>query len=226
MVDLRHIRPADLWYTVGLIVTDGNLSSDGRHINITSKDEDLLESVKTRLNLSYKIGKKSRGREKEKKYSILQFSDVAFYRYLLNIGLKPKKSLTLESIKVPTPYFKDFLRGVIDGDGCINTWIHKTNGNKQWCLRVHSGAPIFSKWLKQEIEKYFGVKGKLYSRLVKNRRNPIFDVKFGKLAAKVILKRCYYQKCLALDRKLKLASRCLKSENGLSKYGNVVSVSV
>lgn len=224
MVDLRYIKPSDLWYTVGLIVTDGNLSKDGHHISITSKDRGLLESVKTSLHLSNKIGRKSRGGEQKKKYSLLQFGDVAFYRYLLNIGLKPKKSLILERIRVPDKYFRDFLRGVIDGDGSINTWVNKANQYEQWCLRILSGAPIFSKWLKEETERVFSVRGKLYGCLLKNKKNPLFTIKFGKLAAKVILESCYYKNCLSLNRKLKIAQKCLKSENGLSKYGNVVSV--
>src|SRR3989344_3871408 len=121
MVDLRYIKPENLWYVIGLIVTDGNLSKDGRHVSITSKDGNLLEAVKANLNLNSKISKKSRDREQEKKYSVLQFSDVVFYRYLLNIGLKVRKSLILEKVDVPPAYFSDFLRGIIDGDGSINT---------------------------------------------------------------------------------------------------------
>ena len=37
MIDLTKIKPNDLWYLVGLVATDGSLSLDGRHINITSK---------------------------------------------------------------------------------------------------------------------------------------------------------------------------------------------
>jgi hypothetical protein len=224
MVDLRYIKPADLWYIIGLITTDGNLSSDGRHISITSKDKDLLESVKAGLNLNIKIGKKARGREQKKKYSILQFSDAAFYKYLSSVGLKPKKSLILENIKVPRPYFKDFIRGIVDGDGSINTWINRANLYEQWCLRIFSGAPVFSSWLKEEIEREFRIKGRLYSYISKDKKNPIFILKFGKLAAKVILEECYYKDCLALNRKFKIARKCLKSENRLSKYGNVISV--
>lgn len=91
-------------------------------------------------------------------------------------------------------------------------------------MRIISGAPIFSGWLKEKTEKSFGVKGKLYSYLMKDKKNPIFIIKFGKLAAKIILKKCYYKNCLSLDRKLKIVKKCLKSENGLSKYGNVISV--
>jgi DeoR-like helix-turn-helix domain len=34
-------------YAVGLITTDGNLSSDGRHLSITSADIDLLETIRS-----------------------------------------------------------------------------------------------------------------------------------------------------------------------------------
>jgi hypothetical protein len=44
-------------------------------------------------------------------------------------------------------------------------------------------------------------------------------LKFGKFAAKIILKKCYYEGALAMERKLKKAQKCILSENGLSKYG-------
>jgi hypothetical protein len=46
-------------YVIGLLVTDGNLSSDGRHINFTSKDKKLVEIFKKCLKLNNKIGRKS-----------------------------------------------------------------------------------------------------------------------------------------------------------------------
>src|SRR3989344_1423286 len=131
MVDLSLVKPQDLWYTVGLIATDGNLSKDNRHVNITSNNREHLEGIKQILHLQLKLTKKARSNEKTKKYLMLQIGDVKFYQYLLEIGLTQKKSLTLGKINVPKLYFKDFLRGVIDGDGSISTWIHKSNRNIQ-----------------------------------------------------------------------------------------------
>lgn len=222
MVDLSLVKPQDLWYVVGLIATDGNLSSDGRHINITSKDRAFLYSVRRALFLKNKIGKKTRGDEKEKRYSVLCIGDVKFYKFLLGIGLTPKKSLTLKQIRMPNEYFADFLRGVIDGDGCIRTWKHHTNGNMQWSLSIVSGSPIFSNWLKRKIEGAFLVSGKIYGYKHKNKKNFLYTVKFGKFAAKVILAKIYYENCLVLNRKLKQAIKCIDAKNGLAKYGNVV----
>lgn len=223
MVDLSLVKSKNLWYVVGLIATDGNLSSDRRHLNITSKDEQLIRDVKKVLFLKNKITRKARGGEKEKKYFVLQFGDVKFYNYLLKIGLMPSKSLILGKINVPKKYFIDFLRGVIDGDGCIRTWVHKTNKNYQWSLSIISASPIFVKWFKKEIEDFFEVKGKIYGYKNKDRKNFLYTIKFGKFAAKIIVKKTYYKNCLCLKRKLKKVQECLKSENGLTKYGNVVS---
>ncbi len=221
MVDLKNINPKSLWYFVGLIATDGNLSKDGRHIEVTSKNKSHLLYVKTSLNSNIKISKKSGGASK-KFYHRLQFSDVKFYRFLLSIGLMPKKSLILGKIKINRKYFPDFLRGVVDGDGCITTWIHKTNLRRQWSLRITSAAPIFVKWLKEEIEKYFSVRGKLYGYKYKNKKNAIYILKFGKLPTKIIIENIYKNSTVFLDRKKKKHLECLRDENRMKNYGNVL----
>lgn len=222
MVDLKYIQPEHLWYIIGLIATDGNLSKDGRHINITSKDRKFLFLVKKILKLKNKIGKKTREKSKEKIYSQLQFGDVKFYRFLEDIGLTKKKSLTMGVLKIDKIYFLDFLRGVIDGDGNISTWIHRTNLHRQWSLRIVSAAPLFIQWLKMEMENYFDVWGKLYCYKYKNKSNPIYILKFGKLSAKVILKLVYYEDCLSLSRKYKNAAVCLQDKNKMINYGDIL----
>lgn len=218
MVDLSLIKPKDLWYTVGLIATDGNLSKDGRHVNITSKDKDLLDGIKRILFLKLKLTKKARAKDKIKKYFFLQIGDVKFYKFLLKIGLTPKKSLTLDKIDVPKNYFKDFFRGVIDGDGSISTWVHPNNKNAQWSSRVVSGSKKFINWLKKEAEEEFKIKGKMHIA-EKPNTNDLYILKFGKFATKNMLKQCYYKDCFALRRKQLLAEQCLLSQNKLSKYG-------
>lgn len=219
MADLSSIDKRHLWYTVGLIATDGNLSNDQRHIIITSKDCDFLCGVRDALKLSVKIGRKNSGSNKEKIYGSLQFGDVKFYRFLEKIGLTRKKSLTLGSLDIPDKYFVDFLRGVIDGDGNIQETVHTSNGNTQWVLRIVSGSPLFLPWLKEKIERIIKIEGRLHQNPSSARKNPLHILKFGKFAAKVILRRCYYDGALALERKLKIAHKCIDSENGLSVYG-------
>lgn len=221
MVDLSLIKQKDLWYVIGMITTDGSLSIDKRHINITSKDRSILIKIKRALKLKNKIGLKASGSNKEKIYSNLQIGDKRFYNFLLSIGLMPKKSLILKGMDVPKEYFSDFLRGVIDGDGSISKWVHRSNGNVQWSLRVVSGSKYFLRWLKIKTENKFNVRGKLYGYQYLGK-NFIYILKFGKFPAKIILSGCYYKNCLSLNRKLQSAINCIKSKDGLSKYGNVV----
>ncbi len=206
-----NFKDKDLWYLVGLIATDGNLSSDERHIDITSKHRDFLETVKRMLGLENKIAIKHSGSSAREYYHI-QFANKNFYEFLLSIGLTPRKSLTLGELKIPTEWFSDFIRGVIDGDGCIRKWIHPSNKREQWSLRIYSASSVFIHWLKQTIEENFFAKGRIHGN-----GKGTFVLKYGKLSAQRILGICYYDKCLSLDRKARLAEVCNTSNTGWSK---------
>jgi len=95
---------SNLAYAVGLIATDGCLSKDGRHIDLTSKDLEQVENFKNILSSKAKVSLKTRGTPPFKSYYHIQISNVSFYRWLKNIGLTPNKSKTLGSIKIPDSY--------------------------------------------------------------------------------------------------------------------------
>ncbi|MDO8511642.1 MAG: hypothetical protein Q7S57_00025 [bacterium] len=215
MIDRTLVKQRDLWYVIGLIATDGNLSLDGRHINITSKDIQHLEKVKIALGLLSKITMKANGTSKKKIYGALSFSDVCFFRYLLSIGLTPKKSLTISQISVPEVYFTHFLRGVIDGDGNIHRWIHPQNNCEQWELRIYSASINFTQWLYDKTTELFHVSGNIITSLPHGRN--MYNIKFGKMAAQAVLRGCYTKDCLALERKYILAKSCISSYKGWSR---------
>ena len=83
---------ADFAYGIGLLVSDGNLSPNGRHIVFTSKDLEMIELFQQSLKIEATVGRKSSGRGLEKRYHVAQFGDVLFYQFLLDIGLMPNKS--------------------------------------------------------------------------------------------------------------------------------------
>ena len=183
---------SDFAYVIGLLATDGNLSPSGRHINFTSKDEELCKHVKEILGLNNKIGRKARGGESEKKYFVFQFGDVLFYKFLEEIGLSQNKSKTLESVDVPEKYFFDFLRGVIDGDGSIITYSHPESRHRQLRLRIYSASLSFLKWLKESLTDY--TEG---GYIIANRR--VMQLEFAKKDAIHLLGYVYYpgfQYCL------------------------------
>lgn len=103
-------------YAIGLIATDGNLSKDGRHMTLVSKDMEQIENFISCLGLrGQKIGEHMSGLGKSALR--IQFGDVLFHSFLRSIGLTPAKSKTIGPVDIPKKYFFDYLRGCFDGDG-------------------------------------------------------------------------------------------------------------
>lgn len=211
------IEGSNLWYLVGLITSDGCLSSDGRHIDITAKEKSFLQLIKDSLGFESQVCIRNKNISNKQAYRI-QIANKGFYDFLLSIGLMQNKSLILKQVKVPNQYFVDFLRGLIDGDGCIRKWTHPSNKREQWSLRVYSGSGDFMKWLKESTELLLKVQGKIYREV-----DALWILKFGKMAAREIVRRCYYKDCLGLERKIKLANECLDSYKGWSQSKTVLN---
>lgn len=191
----------DLAYAIGIIATDGNLSPDGRHINITSKDKELLLSVKSCLNLKNSIGRKSRSKLFEKKYYVIQFGDVLFYRFLENIGIHPAKSKTIGEVATPKQFFRDFLRGCIDGDGNIGTFKHPQSNHLQLRVRLCSASKTFLQWIHQTVVLLTEVRHGWISQT-----RDVYSLAFGTEESVKILKFIYYRNSThKLLRKYRLA---------------------
>ena len=215
--EIRLIGP-NLWYLVGLIAADGCLSGDRRHIDITSKDYQLLKTIKSAASLTNRVTDKYNG-EGQKSYHIT-IGNRKFYDFLLSVGLMPNKSLRLGPLHVPNDFFVDFLRGVIDGDGSIRSWVHPSNSCKQWSLRIYSGSERFLRWLGEVITNQIRVTGRLH---INDSRSPVWALKYGKMAAREICRQCYYQQCIGLNRKIFLARKCVKAHSGWGRSRTVLN---
>lgn len=208
------------WYLVGLIASDGCLSGDGRHVTITAKDENYLEQLRTAARLKAGVTVQALGEQGA--IHRIQIGSKALYQRLLVIGLTPRKSLTLEPLKVPDVCFADFFRGVIDGDGNIQGWCHPTNGREQWRLQIYGASRIFLQWLQETAERLWQVTGALHVRPpASEKHHALYTLKFGKIAAKAILTECYYPSALALERKRASAYECITAPVGWSKSKTV-----
>lgn len=192
-------------YVVGLITTDGCLSSDGRHIDVTSKDRSLIISVKNCLGINNKIGRKSSGRSVVKRYFRIQFGDINFYEFLLTIGLTPAKSKTLSIITVPNIYFSDFLRGCLDGDGNISVVKHPESRFPQLRVRFYSGSFQFLEWLKMRITRNTRI-----TRGWMETGSGVYHLAYGKEDSIRLLRYIYNSKGVYyLRRKFKSAQKFL-----------------
>lgn len=189
-----------LAYVIGLLTTDGSLNKDGRHIDFTSKDIQLIKTFKNCLGIKNKIGLKSSGFS-ERKYFHVQFGDVIFYRWLLEIGLTPNKSKTIGEIKIPDAYFSDFLRGHFDGDGCCYSyWDKRWRSSFMFYITFISASKEHMLWLREKIDNLIRIKGHFCT----TKTGQMSQLRYAKEESKILFSTMYYKKRLPhLKRKYK-----------------------
>ncbi|MDD5145498.1 MAG: LAGLIDADG family homing endonuclease [Candidatus Pacebacteria bacterium] len=199
---------SNLAYVIGLISTDGSLSKDGRHIDFTSKDLQLINTFKNCLGLKNKIGFKNSGFS-EKKYPRIQFGNVKLYNWLLSIGLTPKKSKTLGKIKIPGKFFADFLRGFFDGDGCTyNYWDPRWKSSFMIYISFYSSSLTYLEWLRNTSEKILGIKGRI------KKSKGVWNLCYAKKESRILFSRMYHRKNLpCLERKYNKIKNAIKIDN-------------
>lgn len=206
-------------YVIGLLTTDGNLSKDGRHVTLRSSDIQLLKTFKKCLPLSCNLNiiqTKNDGFAKRPCYKI-EFSNVQFYRWLLKIGLFPAKTYTIGKIKVPKNYFRDFLRGHLDGDGsvwtykdCWNTFKNPKYIYTRLFVRFMSASKVHMCWLRKIIYKIIFIKGHVFERKPwrSDQTTSIHELKFAKKDSVKLLSWIYYNRNVpCLKRKRKIAEK-------------------
>lgn len=194
-------------YAIGLIVTDGSLSKDGRHISFTSKDIELINKFQKSLGINLSIGKKGRATGAEKKYFVVQIGDVLFYRFLEKIGLMPNKTKILKSVSVPNKYFNDFLRGHYDGDGSsYSYWDPRWRSSFMFYTSFLSASKTHINWLRDKIYTTTKIKG----HITKSINSSCYQLKYAKRESVKILKKIYYSpNVVCLSRKRLKISRIL-----------------
>lgn len=150
-----YIWDNSLAYLTGLITADGCLINNNRHINVTSKDFEVIDIVQGILNINVKVSMKRNGYGGLSHH--LQFSNVALYDFLLDTGLTPAKSKTMSQLVIPAAYYADFLRGYFDGDGTVyGYWDTRWKNSLMYYCGFTSASPAFLEWLSNMNERLIG----------------------------------------------------------------------
>ena len=206
---------SSLAYCVGLIATDGCLYNDGRHISFVSADIQLVKLFKNLMQLSNKIGYKTNG-SSGKKCPHIQFGNVCFYKWLMSIGLTPRKSLTLGAISIPSKYFVDFVRGCFDGDGTIYSYMDLRWANSHmFYISFASASKIFVEWLQEKLTNIISISGHI-SIAKHKERNKIYQLRFAKKESLVLIKKMFYNKQVpCLERKKQKILKVLEVHRGI-----------
>ena len=197
---------ANFAYAVGLLVSDGCLSSDGRHILFVSKDEEQIKNFMKALGIEIHIGSTTSGFGK--KVLRVQFGDVLFYNFLLGIGLTPAKSLTIRKVLIPDEYFFDFLRGSFDGDGSFYSYFDpRWKSSFMFYTTFSSASRRHIDWIRAIVAGLLGVTG----HVIADASKRIYQLKYAKSDSLKILKNMYYSDTVVcLTRKRHKIEQALK----------------
>lgn len=188
-----------LAYAIGLLVTDGSLSKDGRHIVLVSKDTEQLANFSKALGHREFTVDKTKSGYTGKYIPRIQFSDVSLYRFLLSVGLTPNKTKTIGRVLIPEEYFFDFLRGHHDGDGYFYSYFDpRWKASFMYYLGFVSSSKQHVEWIRSQLKSLIGVSG----HITQDQKKTVYSLKYAKKEGLQILKRMYNDKnAICLSRK-------------------------
>ena len=184
-----------LAYAVGLLATDG-CQTDGRHLAFPSADRELVEILLRCLGKTNKIATVL-----TKRGGVVyrtQIGDVRLCRWLLTIGVTPRKSLTLGSLNVPDDLILECARGLLDGDGDITNFTHaptkKAYPNYRYeriVLGFNSASRAHLEWLRTKLEPHVSPPGWLGITAATNERHEYVTLRYGKRDGLRLLRLLY-----------------------------------
>lgn len=150
--DITKIKNKFDAYLIGLLLTDGYITSDNAGFGIDLIDEDCISFIAKQLKASYK---KYEYQENEKifdKYERKPRFRIVLRRkgivqQLERFGIIKNKTYNLQPpqlLEEEYQYVPYLIRGIIDGDGCV----FENSNNKKPNLYILTASKDFADWLK------------------------------------------------------------------------------
>lgn len=213
-------------YIFGFLMADGHnqIRPSGERtvrIRLNSKDIDILEKIKTELNydkpirsyISHKTLKSIAGKTYEYNFkeSNLELSSIHLSKRLEEMGMVNNKSKILKFPSeeyLPKSLYKHFIRGYIDGDGCLFMGINKNVSIPyyQFNLSLISTKEFLEKISSIILEET----GEINNKLIKHNTCDMYYLNYSGKRIKTILDWLYKDSVIHLDRKYKKYTDIIK----------------
>lgn len=132
-------------YYLGLLATDGNVSSSNNQISISLIDKEPIEAMSKYIDINYYVYEV----DGTTRY-VINFANEETKEFLMSCGITPNKSKSLE---LNIPFSPGLLRGIIDGDGSYS--YKEYNGKISRCITIKSSSNLF----RQQIVSYLSEVG-------------------------------------------------------------------
>jgi len=178
-------------YILGYIFADGyiRIRKSSMELSIKSKDFGILNKMNLAMESNYPISKYETDTGIIYRLSIYRKEIIGD---LLNLGLTPRKSLTMIFPKIPYDFIFHFIRGYFDGDGYV-----RIIGNSLE-IKFTSGSLTFLVGLRKELEK-LSIKSGIYE--YSQKKKSYYVLKIFKENQKYFIDKLYDQASLFLQRK-------------------------
>lgn len=195
----ENIDNSDKAYWLGFIYADGYITRKGElGIELKYSDEHHLQKLNNLIGGVHKITR----RQREQKFNGYEYiSDLASFRVfsvdmvsdLLNNGIDFNKTKSELHPKIDKEFLFDFIRGFMDGDGCIYI-----NDKSKYVVSFTNSNEGFLKYLSDEVYNAIGVKGNIYKE-----KDHKYRLQYFKMSdVKILLDKIYENKlCCKLERK-------------------------
>jgi len=196
-------------YILGFIFADGNItkiihngSSDKLSFGQSKKDIDILKKIKQELSAeqALSIGKK---------YVYFSIYSQIIVDDLKKLEVSYRKSFRKSPgkiPKVPKKYIRDFIRGIVDGDGSIHF------DKKEYPTLSICGRKEVMAFIRNHFLSKFDIYSKITQPKKDGKLSNVFCISYRCNSAKTLIHYLYNNTGLYLERKFKLAKRSSEIE--------------
>ena len=210
---------ANVAYLLGYIISDGCIVkgtyvgySDALKFGVHVRDVDILYKIKQELQSAHSIST-----NREAMYLAITSSKLV--SSLKQHGITYRKSLRERVPYIPSRYRKDFIRGLVDGDGGISI-----NAKGYPTLSICGGRKIIS-FIRNHFHSRFNIFSSIYFR--SNKEGGIFplcQITYRGTSAQTLLHYLYNSATLYLERKHRLCliafNRQIRPRKNYSSFEN------
>jgi hypothetical protein len=192
-------------YVLGFILADGCIIhgtrdgySDSLKFGVQLRDKNILEKIKSELKSEHALSVC-------KNAVHFCIASQKIVDDLKALGISYRKSLRETVPDIPERFIKDFIRGVIDGDGTVRI------GKDRYPVLSVSGGEATITYLREHFFKKFGLYSKIIPCKYSNEiQRHLYSIAYGANSAKTLIDYLYRDAKLFLDRKYATALRCLE----------------
>lgn len=184
-------------YWLGFLFADGNISHTGNRLEVRLSIKDLshLEKFRKFLKLTTEI---RTGICNGNGFCHLAVRNKHLWNTLDSLGCHPRKSLILEfpnfSIFSDVKLIKHFIRGYVDGDGCLA--IYKRKNSYRTAINLVGTEKFLT-----VVRRLFYDEGYIQNKSCTNWENKAYSLEFSDLPSRRIARLLYEKATIYLERK-------------------------